>query len=192
MLKDKELEKFREHNNEPYVWHLPTNPPPPHNWYSRKHEIDVGDLFVTYYPYITHWDTKWGQLEKEKLNIPRYRVHYDARMVLDGRVYLWEVDRGTEDIDVQLEDKIDKYIDFAHSLPYGAFQVLITLQKYRRMNLTNRAGRVAALLAEKKRGYQFLFALHEQVIANPLGPVFGSPLAPEVPDTLQALYKPAS
>ncbi len=178
MLKDKEVEQFRNHNNEPYIWFLPENPPPPHNWYSRQHEIDIGDLFVAFYPHITHWDTKWTDHEKEKLNIPRYRVHYDARMVLNGKVYLWEVDRGTEEIDVQLEPKVDKYIDLAHSLPYGAFQVLFTLQKYRKMNLENRAGKLAEMLAEKKRGNQFLFGVHSEVLTNPLGEVFASPLDP--------------
>lgn len=178
MLADKQIKQFREHNNEPFVWHLPQNPPPPHNWYSRQHEIDVGDLFVAYYPHVTHWDTQWGKQEKETLDIPRYRVHYDARMVLNGKVYLWEVDRGSEQVDEQLEPKVDKYINLSNSLGHGAFQVLFTLQKYRRMNLGNRTGLVAALLQEKKRANQFLFAVHAEVLASPLGAVFGSPLAP--------------
>ncbi|OFW04372.1 MAG: hypothetical protein A3I61_11120 [Acidobacteria bacterium RIFCSPLOWO2_02_FULL_68_18] len=180
MKADKEIDSFREHNNEPYVWYLPDRfTPPPTNWYGRKHELDIADLFVSYFPHITHWDTEWGVLERDQLNIPRYRVNYDARMVLSGKVYLWEVDRGTEDMDVQLEPKIDKYIELAKSLPYGSFQVILTLQKYRRMNVGNRAGRLVAMLQEKERGNQFLVALHSDVKADPIGAVFVSPRSPE-------------
>ncbi len=178
MLKAGEIQQFRNHNNEPFVWYLPDNSPPPNNWFSRQHEIDIGDLFVAYYEHLTHWDTKWTDYEKQTFDIPRYRVHYDARMVLGGKVYLWEVDRGTEEIDVQLDPKVDKYIALSHTLPYGAFQVLFTLQKYRRMNFKERVGQFVEMLQEKKRGNQFLFAQHSEVLADPLGQVFGSPLDP--------------
>jgi hypothetical protein len=176
MLKDREIHRDRDHNNQPFLWML-HGVEFPQNFYTQRHELDVADLFVAYYPHVTHWDTEWGALEKESLDIPRYRVHYDARMVLNGRVYLWEVDRGSMDFDA-LQAKIDKYLTFADSLSAEAFQVVFTLQKYRRLSLGNRADKLLGMLAAKKRRNMFLVAKHSDVLADPLGPVFVSPLDP--------------
>lgn len=176
MAKDKEIHRDREHNNQPYLWMLP-GITFPQNFYTQRHEIDIADLFVTYYPHVTHWDTEWGELERTKLNIPHYRVNYDARMVLHGRVYLWEVDRGSEDLE-QLASKVKKYLAFADSLPGELFQVVFTLQKYRRMHFGHRADAVIDLLARQKRRNMFVVAKHVDVLADPLGGVFVSPLEP--------------
>lgn len=178
MEKDKELHRDREHNNQPYIWMLPGTTFP-QNFYLRQHEMDVADLFVACYPHVTHWDSEWGSTEREALRIPHYRVNYDARMVLNGKVYLWEVDRGTEDMR-KLEDKVKKYIAFSDSLGAEAapFQVIFTLQKYRRMSVKNRAHELLELVASKKRRNQFLVALHSEVLTDPLAPVYVSPLDP--------------
>src|SRR5690349_19911899 len=177
MAKDGEIHRDREHNNQPYLWMLP-GVTFPQNFYTQRHEIDVADLFTAYYPHVSHWDTEWGKLERDELRIPHYRVNYDARMVLDRRVYLWEVDRGTEDLEKQLRAKVDKYIAFADSLKSESFQVIFTLQKYRRMSLGNRADALLDLLASKKRRNMFLVAKHSDVLADPLGAVFVSPMEP--------------
>lgn len=176
MEADKEIHSDRDHNNQPKVWMLP-GVDYPENFYIRRHELDVADLFIAYNRHVTHWDTEWGELERTKLNIPRYRVNYDARMVLNGRVYLWEVDRGSEDFE-QLSAKIGKYIQFSESLPPESFQVVFTMQKYRRLHLGNRADKLLKFIADKKRRNQFVVALHSQVLADPLGAVFVSPLEP--------------
>lgn len=176
MEKDKEIHSDREHNNQPKVWMLP-GVDYPQNFYTRAHELDVAALFVACYPHVTHWDSQWGELEKETLNIPHYKVNYDARMVLNGRVYLWEVDRGTEDFD-QLFAKVDKYIQFSKSLPPDSFQVIFTMQKYRRSKVKNRANKLLEYLASKKHRNQFLVVMHDEVLENPLGAVYVSPLNP--------------
>jgi hypothetical protein len=179
MAADKEIHRDREHNNQPFLWMLP-GVAFPENFYTRRHETDIGDLFVSYYPHVSHWDTEWGALEKKALQIPHYKTNYDARMVLKsapGRVFLWEVDRGSEDME-QLAAKIQKYIAFADSLNGEAFQVLFTMQKYRRLHLGNRADRLLQMLASKKRRNMFLVAKHSEVLTDPLGAVFVSPLEP--------------
>lgn len=187
MEKDKEIHRDREHNNQPYMWMLP-GMTFPQNFYTRTHELDVADLFVACYPHVTHWDSEWGATEREALNIPHYRVNYDARMVLNGRLYLWEVDRGSEDFE-QLEAKVKKYVAFSDSLGAEAapFQVIFTLQKYRRMSLNNRAHRLLELLASKKRRNQFLVAKHREVLTDPLGAVYVSPTDPENRNALSDL-----
>lgn len=207
MEEDGILSAFQLHNNEPKIWYInnsPKNvehlkklewvpqdfvpfPDPPHNWYIRQHELLVGDLFIAWKDHITHWDTKWFPKEVKDLGIGQFRINYDARMVYNGKVYLHEADSGSEDVDVQLEPKVEKYTALAEALPYGSFQVLFTLSKYRRMSLPNRIGYLTALLQEHKRGNQFLVASHDAVIADPTGPVWISPLQPEVKRTLADL-----
>src|SRR5688572_1040228 len=70
---DGEIHSDRDHNNQPRVWMMP-GVSYPQNFYGRSHELDVADLFVRYYPHVTHWDTEWGELEREKLSIPKYRA----------------------------------------------------------------------------------------------------------------------
>jgi hypothetical protein len=185
MAKDKEIHRDRDHNNQPYLWMLP-GIKFPQNFYTQRHEIDVADLFVSYYHHVTHWDTEWGEMERETLKIPHYRVNYDARMVLNGRVYLWEVDRGSEDLEA-LTNKVKKYVAFADSLAGEAFQVVFTLQKYRRMHFGNRADAVIDLLASQKRRNMFMVAKHSDVLTDPLGAVFVSPVEPTAKRLLSEL-----
>lgn len=181
MQSDKEIYSDREHNNQPLVWMLPgTNYP--NNFFIRQHELDCADLFVAFYPHLSVWESEWGAFEKQAKVHIKYRLNFDRRMTMpDGKVFVLEVDRGTEDLDKQLEPKIDKYIAFSNANPSYKFQVVITLQKYRRMDLGNRAGRVLAMLQEKRRGNQFIVASHTKLVKDPFGKVCASPLAPEVP-----------
>jgi hypothetical protein len=185
MADDKEIHSDRDHNNQPLIWMLPGTTFP-QNFYTQRHEIDIADLFVAYYPHVSHWDTEWGALEREQLRIPHYRVNYDARMVLNGKVYLLEVDRGSEDLE-QLAAKVKKYIAFADSLPDESFQVVFTLQKYRRMHFGHRADAVLDLFARQKRRNMFVAARHSDVLADPLGAVFVSPLDPSKKSLLSEL-----
>src|SRR5436309_2693828 len=59
MALDKEIHSDRDHNNQPKIWMLP-GIVFPQNFYTQRHEIDIADLFVAYYPHVTHWDTEWG------------------------------------------------------------------------------------------------------------------------------------
>lgn len=179
MEKDGEVHSDREHNNQPKVWMLPGTKYP-NNYFIRQHELDCADVFVSFFPYLDTWQSPYGAYRKEGYeNFIKSRIEPDRLMLLDGREVCWEIDRGTEDVDEQLEPKIDKYIDYSRRHPDHRFTVVITLQKYRRMNLTNRAGRVLAMLQEKKRNNQFLVANHLTVVQNPRGESYVSPLNPE-------------
>ena len=92
----------------------------PTNFWNRQHEVDCGDLFVSYFnsagpKRLTHWDAYWDEEEKKGK-----RVFYDRRMVLDGKVLLVEVDQGTEELD-RFEDKIRKYISYSANHPTSGF-----------------------------------------------------------------------
>src|SRR5690349_17679011 len=50
MEKDGEIHRDRDHNNQPFIWMLP-GVEFPHNFYTQRHELDVADLFVAYYPH---------------------------------------------------------------------------------------------------------------------------------------------
>lgn len=159
----------------------------PENFYNRKHELAIADLFVAYYPHITHWDTKWGVYEIERLNIPMFKVFYDARMVLNGNVILWEVDNGTEDLAKQVSPKVDKYIALSNAYPSLRFTVIFTMSKYRRMNLSKRSHDLLEALASVKRGNQFLVAKHGELVADPFGKTLVSPLDPMVKNDILTL-----
>jgi hypothetical protein len=185
MAKDGEVHRDRDHNNQPFIWMLP-GVVFPQNFYTQRHELDVADLFVALYRHVSHWDTEWGTLERETLRIPQYKVNYDARMVLNGRVYLWEVDRGTEDFE-QLFEKVNKYIRFAESLQTESFQVVFTMQKYRRQHFGRRVDEFLKFLASKKHRNMFLVAKHGEVLTDPLGAAYVSPLDPLVKRHLSEL-----
>jgi hypothetical protein len=147
----------------------------PDGWIIRRGQRSTGKLDVETGEEITESYDIVNEIKA--LNLKHYKVKYDARMVLNGRVYLLEVDRGSEDLE-QLTHKIRKYVAFADSLPSESFQVVFTLQKYRRMHFGNRADAVIDLLARQKRRNMFVVARHSDVLADPLGPVFVSPLDP--------------
>ena len=176
---DKELHADREHNNQPKVWMLP-HTKYPNNYFIRQHELDCAEVFVSFFPYLSYWQSPYGDYRKAGYkDFIKHRIEPDRLMGINGMEIAWEVDRGTEDVDEQLEPKIDKYIAYSNANPTHRFTVVITLQKYRRMSLPNRAGRVLAMLQEKKRRNQFLVANHQTVIASPLGSSYVSPLDPE-------------
>lgn len=121
---------------------------------------------------------------------------YDARMKKWNTIFYWEVDRGTEEMEI-LYDKVDKYIAFSNKYFTDKFHVIFTLQYFRfgeeqsdtqrLKKLKERSNLLLDYLATKHRGNQFLVAWHDQVIATPYGAVFVSPLAPATPVALEAL-----
>ena len=177
MQDDKLVHSDRDHNNQPLVWMLP-NVKYPNNFYLRQHELDCADTFIAFFPYLTYWASPYGEYRRnEYKSFIQKHLEPDRLMYMNGKSYCIEIDRGTED-ETQLEDKIDKYIAYSKAHRGFKFNVLITLQKYRRMNLANRLGIIHAMLQEKGRDNQFLVGIHDQIIPDPLGKTWTSPVDP--------------
>lgn len=186
MAADGLLRYHQEHNNQPRAWMLSPSyakanglPPVecPENFYNRKHELACADLFVQYFPHVTHWDNRWMGTEQQ---FKSFGLFYDARMVIDGRLVFWEVDRGTEDLDRQVIPKVEKYVALSDAFHRDRFTVCFTFEKYRRQDLNKRINDMLYALTGFRRGDQFLVAKHSEVCADPLGEVFVSPKDPTV------------
>lgn len=172
---------FRENEAQAFIWMRKSdNLKFPSNWYNRQHELACGDLFGAFYltGKLDHWDNKWTKDEIEYYRIKETKVYYDRRMVVNEKVFFWEVDRGTEDGE-QLEDKINKYVAFARAYPKDRFFVLFSMQGSRYYNLDARVKWMLKLLGKRASGYQFLVAEHAAAIATPLEAIFTSSQDPE-------------
>lgn len=155
-----------------------------------QHELDCTDLYVAYWPSyptgLQYWDWQW-QLDEKHLyeTYKKDGFSFDGRMKYRGNWFFWEVDRGTKSLD-QLEDQVLGYIKFAARVPDPYFRVLFTLQysrwgftyadEDRQKNINRRARFLLDLLNRHKTGNRFLVARHSEVLENPLGQVFTSPL----------------
>jgi hypothetical protein len=178
----------RQSEYEPRLWSLP-GIKKPINPQFRQHYIDTTWYLAKYWP-AQHWDEKWLEGEYDVA-----RPMYDARMKKWDRVIYWETDRGTEEVQ-ELHEKVDKYIALANSTQ-ERFTVCFTMQYFRfgadqgeeqrHKKLVERSNDLLDYLASKKRGNQFLVAWHDNVVADPYGPVFVSPLDPSSASTLEAL-----
>lgn len=191
-----------------------------------EHDLAVADLFVTYYLTgdLDHWDVYWD--EAEKGDADNHLVFYDARMSLQGHTFFWEVDRGTEPVyDPQersritpkrwaksINGKIEKYIELAKQNPKDKFSVLFTIADHRygvydHDRTMDRAKQILDLLADYRRGNQFLVAVHHDIIGDrfgtpgeihnellgdPYGAHFVSPLDPATPVSLKDLIQTKS
>ena len=191
MADDGLLEKpDRDHPQQAYLWSL-KGVTAPENYYNRRHDETVSDLYVKYFNATggdIYWDVRWPEDDKKEYRIDQYGVNYDARMHYQDKVYLWEVEKSTKDItgDRSLETKIDKYIRFSNAYPDDRFTVLITFATYKHIKALDHMKKAIVMLASKKRGNQFLVALEDKVLADPLGPVFLSPMDPTVAKPLTA------
>ena len=169
--------------NAPIIWTLPktANLFNPDN---RDHEMDCADFFVSLLEAVDfettsrleHWDWQWDDSEKEAYSV-KNKFFFDRRFVLDGKLYFLEVDRGTKDTNA-IRAQFQRYVDFANAFPHERFTVLVTAQGYRSTTTQGRGTFLFNILADLKRSNQFLLALHEHAIADPLGEVWKSPLDP--------------
>lgn len=161
----------------------------------REHYIDTTNLLVKYWE-PQHWDEKWMEEDFQTYTIDQTVPMYDARMKKWNTVFYWEVDRGTEEME-ELFEKVNKYIKLSNKHPNDKFHVIFTMQYFRfgidqspeqrLKKLRDRSYELVEYLGAKKRGNQFLVAWHDQVIADPYGPVFISPLNPNVPISLESV-----
>jgi hypothetical protein len=168
--------------NAPIIWSEP-NTAKLFNPDNRDHELDCADFLVSLLEAtnhdtsrLVHWDWQWADEEKEAYSV-KNKFFFDRRFVLDGHLYFLEVDRGTKDFSA-VQAQFQRYVDFANAFPKERFTVLATAQSYRTTSAEARATMLFRLFGDLKRGNQFLVALHEHSLNNPLGKVWKSPLDP--------------
>lgn len=151
--------------------------PPPANFMTRDHEVDVGDVFVALAKTrkLDHWDVGWGLDEKE--SFARFGANYDGRAEIEGfdQVVFIEVDRGSEELDT-LHNKIAKYTKLADAHPGSPFIVIFTVQGYQGEPAKPRGEEILRkVLSPAKRGNLFLATPHKAFLQDPLGPVLVPP-----------------
>lgn len=118
---------------------------------SYWHERACADLYVAFAPHLTpddYWDSKWLDSERRRLRFPPAFngmpkvLQYDRRLVLNGRVFLIEVDRGTMDIKSEakrrgysrdrwrksINGKVDAYQQFSRLNPDAKYKVLFVVK----------------------------------------------------------------
>lgn len=151
----------------------------PFNDQNRDHEIDCADMFVALKKTgkLDHWQKYWSK-DEHALFLKRFHVEYDRRFELEDceQVFFLEVDRGSESPD-QIKKKIQDYTRMSVAYPQERFTVLFTVQGYIRDNNDDilRFNKLMPILANAKRGNQFLMAIHSEAVSDPLGNIWHSP-----------------
>lgn len=178
MKKDGMIVQHKPDNRiEPDLWSL-KGARQPSNWYNRDHEIDCADLFISYKNtnQLAYWASRWEPEELHPFG-ETFSVYFDRRMELEDvdQVFFFEVDRGTEDLDT-VKRKVEKYVALSNHLVGQGMTILFTVQGYRWTTSQTRLSRILSILRDARRGNQFLIAPHEEVLANPLGKVWISPV----------------
>jgi hypothetical protein len=171
MLKDGQVERYREHASESYLYSLP-GVYAMTKYANRQHEIDCGDVFVALVntEKLQYWDAIWQ--EDEKSIKTDYRVWYDRRFQFDDKLFFLEVDRGTEDLEA-FEAKIKKYLKLAQD-SNTKWYVLITIQGYRQ-SAPKRAQNIAGVLEHLNVApFHYLIGFHDVVLTDALGKVWST------------------
>lgn len=178
------LTRFREHPSEQYLYaYHPYRFP--ENYFNRKHEIACGDIYVAYKvaEVLKHWDAE-PEAHKKLLGLTD-KLKYDRRMLttFNDSPFYWEVDRGTEDLDV-ITAKVKAYQKFGQQVDFR-FYVIFTVKDTRYGTINERCEDIINVIAECETvGFQFLVARHADVVKNPMGQVF---LAANRPDRFMSL-----
>jgi len=193
MVNQKELVKHgRPHRNLPDIYSLPAIKGIS-RYKSVPHELDCANLFVAFWQTgkLQHWDNAWDADEKKAFNIgsdekkQQYPIWYDRRLKLADELFLLEVDRGTEHLTTQFNEKIELYIRFFQHLKNSAANILFTVQDWRYgyedpEGALERTREMLNLFARKKNTrIRFFVALHSDVLENPLAPIWFSPTFPD-------------
>jgi hypothetical protein len=159
------ITKIPRENNSPLYFHEPqtiglrnTN---------HEHERACADIYVTY-------QLTWTLQFWECVPHPEYLdlgLKPDRVSNIEGRIVFWEVDKGTETLNV-IRKKVERYIKLSTLHPDRRFYVIFTATRNRAKSI------LLDVLPDFKRGNQFLVAEHQSVIEHPYEPVFVSPLDP--------------
>lgn len=184
MLKDKLIRVHKLGQNDPLFFFLPGTKAPTEKYH---HERSCAELYVACE--ITGLLTEWGTPER----FEDYREYVklgllpDRISILDNTLIFWEVDEGSENYET-VSDKIPRYVSLSRKHPAHRFHVIFTTQDcYRSKNAKRvlrqsaraRAKRILLDLMEFKRGNQLLVGQLSEIVKDPLGRVFASPLNPE-------------
>jgi hypothetical protein len=159
------IEAKRPHQNTPIFYYLPDRIAP--NVINYSHELECANLYVAYQ--LTGSLEQWHwEPHEEYLNLG---LKPDRVSRIAGKIIFWEVDMGTYPLE-RLHEKVEKYIALSKRHPDHRFHVIFTASKGRARNI------LFDVLADYKRGNQFLVGEHTRVLEAPLEPVFASPLQP--------------
>jgi len=134
---------------------------------SHEHERAAADLYVTYQlaSMIKFWESVPAD---EYLELG---LKPDRASTLEGRIIFWEVDKGTETLNV-IRKKVERYIELSKLHPNNRFYVIFTATRERARSI------LLDVLPAYKRGDQFLVAEHRSVVERPTEAVFVSPKDP--------------
>jgi hypothetical protein len=143
------------------------------------HEMDIADCFVALFKTgkLTHWQRKWDKEQVEYYG-RKFSIYPDAIFQVEGldQILFLEVDRGTMDPKEEIIPKLEKYVRYSKAHPDERFTVVFTAQGYRyEKEDEERRQALMPALAYMQRGNQFVCALHDDFLADPLGTVFHSP-----------------
>ena len=141
--------------------------------FNHLHERLCADLYVAFdiTGKLQYWEKPEDYDEYVELGLKP-----DRAMILDGVLCFWEVDRGGEPYKV-IQAKVEKYIQLSRLHPDKRFHVIFTTIDDKQ-TAKSRCAAILDLLAEYKRGDQFLTTPHKWAVEEPLNPVFLSPLNP--------------
>lgn len=184
VVRSKEISRREDkvNHNAPFIWSLKgvdmnINPD------NRDHELDCVDFLVALVAALRpetdrliHWDYKWSEEELEQYAV-KNKIYFDRRFILDAYLYFLEVDNGSKSLKA-IREQLERYVNLSLAFPAERFTVLYTTQKYRTTSAEARLQSVLRILAEMKRGNQFLVALHSHAMTNPLAKIWRSPLDP--------------
>lgn len=98
----------------------------------------------------------------------------DRQMIYGGKIFFWEVDRGTEDYYTEkgIKGKLDRYVALSKSRPDRRFHVCFTtstqLDKFGKVKRTaeRRAATILEIIESYERANQLMVTTHDWAIAH--------------------------
>lgn len=185
MVADKLIRVHKVEQNAPLYFFLPSvKAPTP---FIHTHERSCADIFTAYE--FTGQLQKWGAPEgfSDYQEYVKLGLRPDRISIIAGKIVFWEIDTGSENYDT-VSDKIPRYVELSRRHYEYRFHVVFTTadcyrsrngKKVLRQSSRTRAKRLLLDLIDYKRGNQFIVGQHQEIINDPLGAVFASPLTPE-------------
>jgi Replication-relaxation len=160
MARQGELKVITYSPTDPQLYHLPVTGGL--KQLKLKHELLCGNLYVAY---DLTWRLNWWEAP---LDYDSFGLKPDRRMIWDGRLVFWEVDRGTEDYHTErgIKGKLDRYAALAHQNPDRKFKVCFTTTQAKQ-SAEARCQAILDLITSYDRGDQFMVTLHKWAVAMP-------------------------
>jgi hypothetical protein len=199
MVVDKLIRVHKVGQNDPLYFFLPTTKAP--TVFSHAHERACADVYIAYETTgrLAVWNVPENFEDYESYVTAGVRP--DRISVIGGKVIFWEIDKGTESYQ-GVSDKINHYLNLWKQQGHRTFHVVFATKDYfryrnrgkvLRQSAKTRARGILLDLIPFERANQFIVGQLDQIISDPFGAVFASPLAPEKLISLADLdVKPAS